>query len=83
MPAEGRFWIESESGRVLATEINVEDQRLKATIAVTFERDDTLDHLVPSEMRERYDNREEVSRVDGTATYSRFRQFSVEVTESR
>ena len=83
MPAEGRFWIESESGRVLATEINVEDQRLKATIAVTFEQDDTLDHLVPSEMRERYDNREEVSRVDGTATYSRFRQFSVEVTESR
>lgn len=83
MPAEGRFWIESESGRVLATEINVEDQRLKATIAVTFEQDDTLDHLVPSEMRERYDNREEVSRVDGTATYSRFRQFRVEVTESR
>ncbi len=83
MPAEGRFWIESESGRVLATELNVEDQLLKATIAVAFEKNEELGHLVPSEMRERYDNREEVSRVDGTATYSRFRQFSVEVTESR
>ena len=83
MPAEGRFWIESESGRVLATELNVQDQLLKATIAVTFEKNEELGHLVPSEMRERYDNREEVSRVDGTATYSRFRQFSVEVTESR
>ncbi len=32
-----------------------------------------------SEMREQYDNRESVTRINGTATYTGFRWFSVEV----
>lgn len=37
--------------------------------------------LVPIEMRERYDIRRDGSRVEGTATYGRFRQFQVKVDE--
>ena len=33
-------------------------------------------------MRERYDNLQSDSRVEGTATYSRFRRFQVVVDES-
>jgi hypothetical protein len=84
MPAQGRFWIEPTSGRVRATELVVEDPAVKAVIAVRFEVVD-LDgdpRLVPIEMRERYNNRQTVTRIDGTATYSHFRWFSVEVTEN-
>jgi len=84
MPAQGRFWIESTTGRVLATELVVDDAAVKAVIAVRFENIDVegeegRGRLVPVEMRERYDNRETVTRIDGTATYSGFRWFSVEV----
>lgn len=83
MPAEGRFWVEPDTGRVLATELRVDDAALGATIAVRFEVRDGMEHLVPAEMRERYDNRQTVSRIDGTATYDRFRRFQVDVTEER
>ena len=83
MPAAGRFWVEPDTGRVLATELTVNDPALRATIAVRFETSAEVGHLVPVEMRERYDNRRTVSRVEGTAVYGRFRQFQVEVTESR
>ncbi len=88
MPAEGRFWIETATGRVLATELVVDDAAVKAVIAVRFEVVDAegaeeLGQLVPVEMRERYDNRATVTRIDGTATYSGFRWFSVEVVETR
>ncbi len=83
MPAQGRFWIAPASGRVLATELVLEDPTVKATIAVRFEvaepDGERAGRVVPVEMRERYDNRETVTRIDGTATYSGFRWFSVEV----
>jgi len=84
MPTQGRFWIETATGRVLATELVVDDAAVKAVIAVRFEVLDAegaegLGQLVPVEMRERYDNRATVTRIDGTATYSGFRWFSVEV----
>jgi hypothetical protein len=37
--------------------------------------------LVPIEMRESYDARKSHSRIDAIATYGRFRQFGVSVTE--
>lgn len=82
MPAHGRFWIEGTTGRVRATELVVDDASVKAVIAVRFDRvehDDGAGRFVPVEMRERYDNRESVTRIDGKATYSGFRWFSVEV----
>jgi hypothetical protein len=79
LPAEGRFWIETATGRVLHTELIVEGDDVDAIITVRYEADDTMGHLVPIEMRERYDSRRQGSRVDGTATYSHFRRFQVSV----
>jgi len=82
MPSQGRFWIEPEAGRVLVTEILVEDREVRATIDVRYEADPAMGNLVPVEMRERYQNLRNGSRVDGTATYSRFRRFQVQVEET-
>ena len=82
LPERGRFWIESATGRVLVSELIVEDSAVDAIITVRYEADERMGHLVPVEMRERYDNRRLGSRVDGTATYIRFRRFQVLVDES-
>ena len=82
LPAAGRFWIEAATGRVLATELIIEDPELRAVIAVRYAVDPELGHLAPAEMRERYDNRRQRTRVNGTATYSGYRRFQVQVTES-
>ena len=82
LPAGGRFWIEPATGRVLASELTVADAEIEATIAVRYRADDGLGHLAPVEMRERYENRRQGSRVDGTATYTGFRRFQVQVSES-
>jgi hypothetical protein len=81
-PARGRFWIEPTSGRVLVSELVLENSAMHVTIAVRYESDLKMGHLVPAEMRERYDNRQRGSRVDGTATYTNFRRFQVQVEES-
>ncbi len=82
LPARGRYWIEQATGRVLVTELVLEDDGLDSLVIVRYERPEELDHLVPIEMRERYNNRRSGSRVEGTATYSRFRRFRVVVEES-
>lgn len=82
LPAEGRFWIEPATGRVLVTELIIDDAAVDATITVRYEADDAMGHLVPVEMRERYNNHRGGSRIDGTATYGRFRRFQVQVVES-
>jgi hypothetical protein len=64
---------------VLVTELIVDSDDVDVTITVRYAETETIDHLVPVEMRERYDSRRQGSRVDGTATYSRFRRFQVEV----
>ena len=82
LPAGGRYWIEPETGRVLITELVIEDENVDATITVRYEQPAELDHPVPVEMRERYFNHLSGSRVEGAATYSRFRRFRVVVEES-
>ena len=82
LPAQGRFWIEPTTGRVLVSELILEDSAVDATITVRYETAEKLGHLVPVEMRERYDHRRQGSRIDGTAPYTRFRRFQVQVEES-
>lgn len=82
LPAHGRFWIEASSGRVLVSELTLRNSEVEVTITVRYHADERLGHLVPEEMRERYRNRQRGSQVDGTATYSRFRRFQVQVDES-
>jgi hypothetical protein len=81
LPARGRFWIEPATGRVLMSELRVEDVMVHATINVSYQSEALLGLLVPIEMRERYENKTKGSWVDGRATYGRFRQFQVKVDE--
>lgn len=82
LPATGRFWIEPTTGRVLASELTLKSAEVDVTISVGYDADQKLGHFVPAKMRERYENRAERSYVEGTATYTDFRRFQVQVEES-
>ncbi len=79
MPAFGRFWLESATGRVVKAEVRVEVSDVKANLTTTFRADERLGIDVPAEFREEYDLRD--SRVSGVASYSRFRRFEVKSSE--
>jgi len=81
LAARGRFWIDPGTGHVVASELVAEDVTIKGIVDVDYRIESALGLLVPVEMRERYEIRRDGSRVDGTATYSRFRQFQVKVDE--
>jgi hypothetical protein len=78
-PAEGRLWISPDSGAVLMSELAMNNGRVHATINVSYQSEALLGFLVPVEMRERY--RSGPDRVEGIATYGRFRQFQVRTGE--
>lgn len=82
LPSHGRFWIEPPTGRVLMSELMVENREIKAIIDVSFQSEPLLGLLVPIEMRERYDGKRSSSIVEGRATYGRFRQFQVNTDET-
>jgi hypothetical protein len=81
MPSRGYFWLEPSTSRVLMTEISVEDLSLKATIDVAYRPVEAIDIPLPVEMHERYQNKLNGTRVEGSATYSNFREFKVNVDE--
>lgn len=81
IPSRGRVWLDSTNGRVLQTELISQDTDLRADINVTYKAEPGLDLLVPGEMREIYVIRRNETRIDGRATYGRFRQFTVTTTE--
>jgi hypothetical protein len=81
MPSHGRVWIDGATGRILRTELVTVDTDLRAEVAVTYKAEPGLSVLVPAEMREIYNVRQSGARIDGRATYSHFRQFSVSTTE--
>lgn len=82
LPSHGRFWIDPASGAVLATELALDSADVDSLVVVKYDVDEGLGDVVPVEMRERYENHQGQSTVDGTATYSRFRQFLVQVEEA-
>ena len=81
-PSKGRFWIEPDTGRVLMSELILENRELRATIGVSYQSEPLLGFLVPIEMRERYEGRRDKTRIEGVATYGRFRQFQVNTNET-
>jgi hypothetical protein len=81
LPTHGRFWIEPGTGRVRRSELIAEDVTIRGAIDVRYQPEPGVGLLVPVEMRERYEIRKDGSRVDGLATYGRFRQFQVKVDE--
>ena len=82
MPARGRYWVEPATGRILITELVLEGDNFDSVITTRYAEDETMGHSVPVEMRERYINTSSRERVDGAATYTRFRRFQVHVDES-
>ncbi len=81
IPSHGRVWIDSRTGRFLRTELISEDTEVRAVIDVSYRAEAGLDLLVPAEMRETYELRRTLARIDGRATYGRFRQFTVTTSE--
>jgi hypothetical protein len=81
LPAHGRFWIDP-AGRVLMSELIVENRQLNATIDVSYQSEPLLGLLVPIEMRERYQGLRTDSVIEGRASYGKFRQFQVSTDET-
>lgn len=81
VPSHGRIWLDHTTGRVLRTELVTQDMDLRASVDVTYKAIPSIDVLVPGEMRENYTLRQSSVRIDGRATYDKFRQFSVSTIE--
>src|SRR5262249_47668710 len=78
--AHGRFWIDAPTGRVLKTELQVEQPAIRATVTTTFRLEERSGIGVPAEMREQY-TLANGNRITTVATYGRFRRFDVSATE--
>jgi formylglycine-generating enzyme required for sulfatase activity len=74
--SHGRLWVELSTGRVLKTDLQVEQPSVRAVVTTTFRYDERFGIAVPSEMRERY-TIGTGNRVSTVATYGRFRRFGV------
>jgi hypothetical protein len=81
VPAHGRFWVEPNTGAIVRSELIMGGTRrapARATITVTYRRDDALGLWAPAEMQERYDFPRSASTaevVTATARYSSLRPF--------
>jgi hypothetical protein len=73
--SRGRYWIDADSGRVLRTEVRVKD----SVISTSFAMDDAFELALPVQMVEEFPLG--IGRVKGTATYGRFRRFTVTTDE--
>jgi formylglycine-generating enzyme required for sulfatase activity len=78
--SHGRVWIDAMNGRVLKTEILVEQPALRAVVTTLFRVDEHSGIAVPTEMREQY-TFGNGNRVNTVATYGRFRRFDVSANE--
>ena len=79
--AHGRLWVEAETGRLMKTEVLLDQPTLRARITTSFRFDDRFGIAVPYEMQEEYkfDNGTKVTAI---ATYDRFRRFDVSTEDS-
>ena len=82
LPSKGRFWIEPTTGRVLMTELVLDDPIVRTFINVVYVDDPVLKTLVPSRMKERYEAARDRTITEGDATYGRFRRFGVQTDEN-
>jgi hypothetical protein len=74
--AHGSFWIEPASGRVSGSELRMQTGATQVTIRVTYAAPSNLPLWLPASMDESYATSS--LRIEGHATYSKFRQFKVE-----
>src|SRR5471030_1061544 len=74
------LWIDIATGRVLKTELQVEQPSVRAIITTTFQAEEQSGIAVPLEMREQY-TFSNGNRVNTIASYGRFRRFDVNANE--
>jgi hypothetical protein len=76
----GRFWIDGDTGEVERATLHVSARRMRGELTTTFEPDVRFGVALPTKLTEEYvvDERED-RYVSGTATYSRYRTFDVQV----
>jgi formylglycine-generating enzyme required for sulfatase activity len=78
--SHGRLWVDTTTGRVMKTELQVEQPAIRAIVTTTFRVEERSGVAVPQEMREQY-TFANGNRVNTVATYGRFRRFDVSATE--
>ena len=77
-----RAWVDPATGRVLLTELVVEAKTVRSTLRVSYQSEPIAGLLLPIEMRETYVVKKRFYTLEGAATYSNFRQFTVTTAES-
>jgi hypothetical protein len=75
VPARGRFWIESKTGRIVRMRIETRPDGSINSIEVVFREEPKLGLWVPSRMDERRETGLET--MEGRATYTNYRRFQV------
>lgn len=76
--SEGEFWLEPDTGAVVRTELRGDRVRgFRWLILVGYARHERFGMLLPDDMHEQYQTGR--SRIEGHATYSRFRRFETDV----
>lgn len=79
--AHGRFWIELDTGRIVRSELAFETKGMVTTITVAFAPEDKVGLWVPVSMEEEYRiGIGDALLVEGHATYSNFRKFTVDTS---
>jgi hypothetical protein len=78
---EGQLWIDAETGAVVKTALTAADPAVRATVTVTFRRDEKLGIWAPERMDEYYKAYNALDEIFATATYSNVRQFQVSTDE--
>lgn len=76
--AQGTFWIDEETGRVLRTEMKISTGSTSLVIGVSYAREPKLDMWLPVLMTERYSTPRQPI-ITGRAVYQNFRKFDVTV----
>ncbi len=77
--SRGLLWVEPDAGRIWRTDIQLSDRDIEMRQTTWFTRDERLDLMVPSRMRELYDYLERSDEyVEAVADYSNVRRFRVE-----
>jgi hypothetical protein len=71
----GNLWLDSATGTVVKTELNVADPEVRAQVTVTFRNDDKLKLWVPSQMEEYYKATQSLDEIFATANYSNVRKY--------
>jgi hypothetical protein len=79
--SHGRVWVDPGTGRILMTELVIEAPTVVTTVQVSYQAEPLVGFLVPVEMHETYVVPKRKYRIEGTATYSNFRQFTVKTNE--